>query len=61
MTNPEDDIKLIDSTLHACFAQFGEMKPETKLVLETIFEILFEERDDISVHGKTRQEGNPHS
>ena len=53
MENPD---KMIESTMTEFYRQFGNMDEHTKLVLETIFEMCYGEKDDLSVSGKTRQE-----
>jgi hypothetical protein len=52
----EDPDKMIESTMNEFYKQFGNMDEHTKLVLETIFEICYGEKDDLPVSGKARQE-----
>jgi len=50
--------KLIENTLNEFVKQFGTLDDNTRLVLETIFEICCGEENAVPVLGEKRQEGN---
>lgn len=60
--NPSDKKKAVEGVagIHAFLSQFGEPDAHTKLVLETIFEVMNEQEtefSDLSIHDEKRQEG----
>jgi hypothetical protein len=60
-TSDLEDAKLMEDTIKSMFQQFGTMDSYTKLVLETIFETYYEDKNDLSILSETRQKRDQNS